>query len=283
MNGWVVCAATPTSGIRHRFAMLSAVKAFADAHSYAVALLWGATRGVADCRFEELLAPVPGVLVQNVFEPHLKEVERISREHKRIRLGNREFQIFRPDGKPSGNVFSWDLKSSGALGRLSSPRWKLLVAKPSAAISAQTDAFARRHGLSKRIGIRVRVEEVAWRERKPHRIKHELDQALRSIIRIPWYAPVFVVTDSEYIQQTLASHFADCLFFPKTFDLEQSTGRYVHRQDKDAMVTFLKEVDCLCRCAKIINIGGFLNDNSVRPKWLNEPYGETALAHLRRG
>ncbi len=128
-----------------------------------------------------------------------------------------------------------------------------------------------------RVGIRVRVEEIDSGKRKPHRIQTELDEVVKSIIRIPWYVKVFVVTDSEYIQQMLASHFADCVFLPKNFDLTQSTGRYIHRLDKAAMVTFLKEVDCLCRCRKIVNIGGFPNDASVQHKMIEPPYADAAL------
>jgi hypothetical protein len=282
MKGWVVCAAVPNSGIRHRFRMLSAVKSFAEKYEYAVALLWGATRGVAHCRFDELLSPVRGVVVHDVFEEHLGEIERVSRTGERVRLGNLDFQIFRPDRKPFGNVFSWDLRCGSALGDLGPRPWKQIVAKPSAAIRRQADAFARAHAISNRIGIRVRVEEIPTGRRKPHRVKKELDEVVSSIIRIPWYAKVFVVTDSEYIQQMVASHFADCVFLPKTFDLTQSTGRYVHRQDKAAMVTFLKEVDCLCRCQKIINIGGFLNDASVEHKMIEAPYDAAFMGRKYR-
>jgi len=282
MQGWIVCAAVPTSGVRHRFHVLSAVKSFADKFDYRVIFLWGATRGVAFCRFEELLAPVPGVVVKNVLEEHLREIERVSRNRSRIRLGNHEFRIFRPHAKPAGNIFAWDLECGCALGMLGAPGWKQVVARPSASIRTRTEAFARAHALPRRIGIRVRVEEIDSKQRKPHRITRELDQVLRSITRIPWYAKVFVVTDSEYIQQMLASHFADCVFLPKSFDLTQPTGRYVHRQDRAAMFTFLEEVDCLCRCQKIINIGGFLNETSVSHKLIDEPYETAVLTQLGR-
>jgi hypothetical protein len=52
----------------------------------------------------------------------------------------------------------------------------------------------------------------------------------------------------------------------------EPTGRYVDRQDKEAMFTFLKEVECLCQCRNIINSGGFHQDSSVRHKILEEPY-----------
>jgi hypothetical protein len=52
-----------------------------------------------------------------------------------------------------------------------------------------------------------------------------------------------VVTDSEYVQERLTAHFSDAKFLPKAFDLEEPTGRYVHRQDKDALTTFLKDAE----------------------------------------
>jgi hypothetical protein len=281
MNGWVVCAATPTSGIKHRFAMLSAVKAFAEKHNYAVSLLWGVTPGVAFCRFEELLSPVSGVLVHNVSEADILQISRAAEIANRIKVGNLTLQVFQPGRKPAGNLFSWNLISSRALAELSSSRWSHLVARPSQTIYAQAQAYARSHGLANRLGVRIRViEEITAETRRPRRIKRELDQTVQSIIRIPWYVKVFVATDSEYIQQMLASHFADCVFLPKRFDQCESTGRYVYRRDKAAMVTFLKEVECLCRCQRVINIGGFLNDGSIRQKLMREPYRDAALMHL---
>jgi len=79
---------------------------------------------------------------------------------------------------------------------------------------------------------------------------------------------VFIATDSDYIQQRLLSHFIDSRFLSKRFELREQTGGYVHRTDKDAMLTFLKEVSCLCACRHIINYGGFLNENSVRYKFI---------------
>jgi hypothetical protein len=282
MKGWVVCAATPTSGIRHRFAMLSAVKAFAEKHNYAVSLLWGVTRGVAFCRFEELFSPVSGVLVHNVTEADILQISRAAEVSKRIKVGNLTLQVFRPGKRPAGNLFSWNLIASRALGELSSSRWSSVVAQPSRSITAQAQAYARRYGLPSRLGIRIRViEEITAKTRRPRRIKRELDQTVQSIIRIPWYVKVFVATDSEYVQQMLASHFSDCVFLPKNFDVCEPTGRYVSRPDKAAMVTFLKEVECLCRCQRVINIGGFLNDGSIRQKLMREPYRDAALMHLR--
>ena len=280
MSKWLACAATPTSGVRHRITMLSSVKHFARSRGYSVCMLWGVTSHVSFCRFEELLSPIPGVKVVNISAEQLDGLTRSLRANKRLRLGNKSFQSFVPGFVPRGNLFCWDLRASGALADLVPGRPVPIVAKPSARILGEVDNYARCHGVESRLGIRIRVEEHLSRQRKPHRIKKELDDVLKSVLRIPWYTRVFVATDSEYVQQILASHFLDIRFLSKNFDLQESTGRYVHRQDKEAMFAFLKEVDCLCRCKRIINIGRFLNDHCVRQKWMPEPYSEAAHMHL---
>jgi len=260
--------------------MLSSVRHFALSRGYSVCLLWGVTSHVSFCRFEELLSPIPGVKVINISPEQLDGLTRCLRANKSFWLGNKSFQSFVPDVVPPGNLFCWDLRASGALADLVPGRPVPIPAKPAAMIRCQADNYARSHGLESRLGIRIRVEEHLSRGRKPHRIKKELDDVLKSVLKIPWYTRVFLATDSEYVQQILASHFLDIRFLPKNFDLQESTGRYVHRQDKEAMFTFLKEVDCLCRCKKIINIGRFLNDHCVRHKWMPEPYSEAAHMHL---
>jgi len=84
------------------------------------------------------------------------------------------------------------------------------------------------------------------------------------------------------VQKTLLAHFADAKVLPKHFDHVEATGRYVHRADKTAMRTFLKEVGCLCACRKVINIGGFLNEGLVQSKIIKEPYAEAAFMHVKR-
>jgi len=144
------------------------------------------------------------------------------------------------------------------------------------------NAFSRENDLPLRVGIRIRVPEYPTRSRKPNRMWRELHHVVKSVIRMPWYTRVFVVTDSEYIQQSLASHFFDTVFLRKRFELEEATGRYVSRRDKPAMLAFLQEVECLCRCKQIVNIGGFLNDRSVKHKLIQEPYAEADKLHLAR-
>jgi hypothetical protein len=230
-----------------------------------------------------LFAPTPGIMVRNVSIEQLTEVANSVRSNKDVRMGNHSFRLLTPGGEiPRGDLFSWDLAAGKALGRRVPGPLAEIVARPSADIRTKADAYARRHNLSDRLGIRVRVEENPKHGRRPRRIRRELDQLLKSIIRIPWYTRVFVATDSEYIQQMLASHFTDTTFLPKQFDLQEPTGRYVHRQDKDALFTFVQEVDCLCRCRKIINISGFLNDHSVRQKCIREPFREAAYMHVVR-
>ena len=271
----VVCATTPGSGVRHRFMALSALKHFADRNGYSICMLWGVTRGVAFCRFEELFAPLPGVRIVNISDEALAEVAECAYKKRTITFGSQPLPLFRadqPGWKRPDRFFSWDLTGAFALAREVSGPPKHLVAPVNRFIQERVGAFVRRHGVESRIGIRVRVEEYSERNRKPHRIQRELDEVLASIIRLPWHSRVFIATDSQYIQTMLASHFNDARYIAKQFDLRQKTGNYVHRQDKQAMFTFLEEVDCLCRCRKIINIGGFLNERSVQRKIISEPY-----------
>lgn len=271
----VVCATTPGSGVRHRFMALSALKHFADRFGYSVCMLWGVTRGVAFCQFEELFAPLPGVRIVNISDAALAGVAECAYKKQTITFGSQPLPLFRPDQsgwKRPDRFFSWDLPGAFALAREVGSPSKHLVAPVSPPIQERVAKYVRRHGLESRLGIRVRVEEYSERNRKPHRIQRELDEVLTSIIRLPWHSRVFIATDSQYIQTMLASHFNDARYIEKQFDLRQKTGNYVHRQDKRAMFTFLEEVDCLCRCRKIINIGGFLNERSVQTKIISEPY-----------
>jgi hypothetical protein len=282
MSKCLLCAAAPMSGLRHRFVMLSSIKYFADRYGYSVRMLWGITTGVAYRQFQELFAPVPGISVTNVTAQKLTEVANCAKSGRSILFGNQLFRAFRPGGPLPDNVFSWDLAGCGDLARLIPGRPPQVVASPSPAIRAQALAYIRAHRVGDRLGIRVRVEEYRSRNRKPRRVMRELDEVVKSIVRVPWYTQVFLATDSEYVQQMLASHFTDVRFLFKKFDLQEPTGRYVHRQDRDAMFTFLKEVDCLCHCKRIINVGGFLNERSVEHKILEEPYEEAAHLNLIR-
>ena len=283
MPRMVLCAAVPGSGVSHRKAMLSSVRHFAVSRGYSVCALWGVTSGVAFCRFEELFRPIPGIQITNFSAEQINQLAHHTKLNKTIKMGSRLFTIVGFSDSASGDLFSWDLRGARALATLVPGRGVVPIqVRPSPRILAEVDAYVHRHGVENRLGIRVRVEESPSANRKPHRIKAELDEVIKSLVSIPWYTPVFVATDSEYIQQMLASHFADIRFLAKSFDLKESTGRYVHRQDKQAMFTFIKEVECLCRCRKIINIGRFLNDYSVKQKWLSEPYRETAAMDLVR-
>lgn len=112
---YIICAATHTSGVRHRFAMLSSVKYFADCYGYSVCMLWGVTRGVAYCRFEELLARPKGVAVVNVPEKALTEVTNSVRRGRSVSFERQSLPVFRadrPDPKPRGSFFSWDLRDT---------------------------------------------------------------------------------------------------------------------------------------------------------------------------
>jgi hypothetical protein len=118
----------------------------------------------------------------------------------------------------------------------------------------------------------VRVTECPCDGRKPRRIQKELDETVISIIRLPWHTRVFLVTDSEYIQQMLASHFRDVRYLPKRFSEPGVGGGYVDRNDRAAMQTYMMEVPCLMSCWRIVNVGGFINQDLVWSKTLQPPY-----------
>lgn len=273
----VVCATTAGSGVRHRFMVLSALKHFCDRTGYSLCMLWGVTRGVAYCRFEEMFATLPGVRIVNISEDALDSVAENAHKKRPITYGSEPLPVFHPDrvpGKQPDRFFSWDLPGAFALAAQVGGRPRHLFAPSCDPVARRVAEFVRRHALHRRLGIRVRVEEYRERDRKPHRTQGELDELLLSLIRIPWHIPVFIATDSLYIQTMLASHFKDAVYITKRFDLREPTGWYVHRQDKRAMFTFLEEVACLCRCQKVINIGGFLNERSIAGNIIREPYTE---------
>jgi len=278
----IVCSPTPSSGVRHRYILMRQVKGFAERSGYAVRMLWPVTSGVSFCRHEELFAPVPGVEIENISQEDHAALVKCVQAGKKVQHRGESLSVLRDGQKPAERFFSWDLEGSGMLMRLCGGNMPAIWAAPCATLQSQLEPYIKKHAIRERLGIRVRVEEVPHRDRKPHRIQSELDSVLKSLFRIPWYARVLLVTDSEYIQQTLASHFMDAVFLPKRFGQRESTGRYIYRKDKEEMATFLKEVSCLCECRKIINIGGFLNDGMVRTRLLQEPYDAAAFLHVKR-
>jgi hypothetical protein len=278
----VVCAAKAYAGVKHRYVMLRQVKAFAQRYGYGVRFLWGVTRGVSDCRHEELFAPIPGVEVRNISAGELAALSYFCQRDGGFTYHGEPFLMLRDGRIPSERFFSWDLVGSDLLGRSVREPYPALHAKVCDSLQTQIDAYVRTNGIRERLGIRVRVTESFTQRGKLHRTKPEIDQVLYSLYRIPWYVKVFIATDSEYVQKTLLAHFADAKVLPKHFDHVEATGRYVHRADKTAMRTFLKEVGCLCACRKVINIGGFLNEGLVQSKLIKEPYTEAAFMHVKR-
>jgi hypothetical protein len=278
----VVCAATAYAGVRHRYLMLRQVKAFADRYGYSVRMLWGVTGAVSGYRHEELFAPVPGVEMCNISKEELKAVKYFCERDGGFTYKGEPFRMVRAGETPAERFFSWDLAGSGSLANFVPRPFPQLLAKPSRPLQTQLEGYIKANCIQKRLGIRVRAMELPNQKNRIHRLKSELDGVLYSLYRIPWYVPVFIATDSEYIQQTLLAHFTDARFFPKQFNQVEPTGRYVHRDDKDAMKTFVKEVGCLCACQKIISYGGFLNDSSVQAKIIKEPYDEAAFINVRR-
>jgi hypothetical protein len=277
----VLYAAAPEwAGTWHRFRVINHVKTFADHAGYRVYFLWGVTGAVSWCRYEELLSPVPGVEAINVSEPEIRALEKAAAGSKTIRYGNRSLTVYRDGGRPGDEVFAFDLSAADPLERLARSRAALpgpLRAIPAADIGRRAGVCIRDMDLRRRVGIRVRVSECRVDWRKPRRFQRELDDTVKSIVRIPWHVPVFVVTDSEYVQQMLASHFHDTKFLPKRFTEKDSGGRYVDRHDRESMLTFLAEVMCLTSCRKIVNVGGCLNQESFQAKIVDPPYDNVVL------
>ena len=262
----LVCVSSHGSGVKHRFALLHQVKNFGQLHGYDVHFLWGVTKGVAHCRWEELFGPLDGIRVSDISEAEVARLDRAQQSQDTIEYEGERLNLVR-DGCPlTARMFGFNLPASGYLERLvpNSARPKMrLLATPSETIRHAVDDLMWRHGLRERIGIRVRVTEAPHDKRRPHRIPAELDDCLAPLARLPAELPVFIVTDSEYIQQALAAHFHDAVFLPKDFDLDENGSRYIHRADKPAMFTFLKEAFCLCVCRRVINLGGFLNEQAA--------------------
>ncbi len=275
----LVCVSSHGSGVKHRFALLHQVKNFGRLHGCDVHFLWGVSKGVAHCRWEELFGPLDGIRVSNISESEVGRLDRASQSQDTIEYDGERLDVVR-DGRPlTERMFAFNLPASGYLERFvpnhARPKMRLL-ATPSYFIRAEVESLLFEHQLTERIGIRVRVTEAPRDKRRPHRIQEELDECLAPLLRLPATLPIFIVTDSEFIQQQLAAHFADAVFLPKEFDLTENGSRYVSRSDKPAMCTFLKEAFCLCECRRVINIGGFLNDQAARI-W-KPPYHEALTA-----
>ena len=275
----LVCVSSHGSGVKHRFALLHQVKNFGRLHGYDVHFLWGVSQGVAYCRWEELFGPLDGIHVSNISEAEVGRLDRTQRSHDSIDHDGERLDVVREGRTLTDRMFAFNLPASSYLERLvpNSARPKMrLLATPSDAIRRAVDDLVWKHRMPERTGIRVRVTEEPRDKRRPHRIPAELDECLAPLLRLPAALPVFIVTDSEYIQQALTNHFPDAACLPKEFDLTENGSRYVHRADKPAMFTFLEEAFCLCECRRVINIGGFLNDQAARI-W-HPPYHETPAA-----
>jgi hypothetical protein len=75
----IVCAASHSGGVRHRYRIMQQVKGFADHSGYSVRMLWGVTSGVSFCWHEELFEAVPGVEIENVSHEEIAAAWRCSR------------------------------------------------------------------------------------------------------------------------------------------------------------------------------------------------------------
>jgi hypothetical protein len=266
------------SGARHRFSWLHQVATFARHFGFEVHYLWGVTRGVGHCRWEELFGPIDGIQITNASERKIKELERVGKAGDTIERNGRSFKAVRERALLGDQMFAFDLKSSYALFEqipVAARAKPQLFVPPSEPLRMEINDLIVKYAISERTGIRIRVTESPTDKRTPRRLKTELDSCLAPLLKLPTTMPVFVVTDSEYIQQALLRHFESAVCLSKEFGLVQNGSRYVRRGDKHAMKTFVKEAFCLCACCKVINIGTFFNDHAART-W-NPPY-ETRAA-----
>jgi len=266
---------------------LNQALAFARWKDYQLTFVWGVSEAVAYCRYEDLLARVPEVRVINVSERELKEIEADYRRSRTIDLRNQKLSTYKLGGIVSDHMFVFDLwgdfaettslyQQVPASVRVAEP----IQAKASPELQFQAGTFSRKYMLPNRIGIRVRVTENPADGRTLCRVQRALDTAIKSIIRLPWYIPVFIVTDSEYVQQMLSSHFPDSKYFHKPFSEIEKGHTYVNRKDSSAMRTYMMEIVCLTSCRNILNYGGFINEESVSDKII-EPTCHPGLLGLR--
>ena len=286
MGSVLYCAAPGWAGVWHRFRTLNNIHAFAKRSGFRPCYLWGVSEGVSHCTFEELLSPIPGFNVINVPEAELAQLEREYRQADNVTFRGEKFSVYRRGvPKPKTLVFDlWgDFAESTALTReVPSPSRSMapVRATPADKLKREAESRIREWDIGRRIGIRVRVTENPTDGRSLCRRQRELDNAIKAIVRMPWCVRVFVVTDSGYVQQMLASHFRDIRFIPKKFVLSEPGGKYVHRNDPASMRTFMIEVTCLLACWRIINFGGFLNQELVQSKMIEPHHDPKVLLSL---
>ncbi len=286
MSGILYCAAPGWAGVWHRFRTLNNIQAFVKHSGFRPCYLWGVSGGVSHCTFEELLSPIPGSKVINVPEAELAQLERDYRRADSVTFRGEKFSVYRR-GVPEPRTLAFDLwgdfAESTALTREVPSHLRTIVplrARPADKLRREAEARIRDWDIGKRIGIRVRVTENPRDGRSLRRRQNELDNAIRAIIRMPWWVRVFVVTDSEYVQQMLASHFRDIRFISKKFALSESGRGYVNRNDAAAMRAFMIEVTCLLACWKIINFGGFLNEELAQSRIIEPSHDPKVLISL---
>ncbi|RYU59706.1 hypothetical protein EWI61_08765 [Methylolobus aquaticus] len=286
MQKKVIVVCKPGNGVGHRFLLLRRISDFARVYGYEAEFLWGVTGGVAYCRWEELFSPFDNIRITNIAEGENRRLIRALRLQDSIRIGSRLYEVVKQGKKLSKRMVAFNLLGTACLARRGSRRGQStepLVAQPSAIIGREVREFSDQHHLFKRLGIRIRVTEGVKQARRPHRVPEELDECLAPLMRLTEEIPVFLVTDSEYIQDALKSHFKSLVYQAKSFDEFENGSRYVNRSDTGAMLTFLRESFCLGKCRRVIRIGGFLNDHVAKlwsPPYIGE-FGAMPVAERR--
>lgn len=268
-------AAPAWAGVWHRFRTLNQARIYLRHAGIRGCFLWGVSDGVAHCGYAELLSPLPGIDVIDVPEAELADIEKQYRRGNQVLFRGQTLHAYRA-GVPRTHTLVFDLwgdfAATAALMTCVPIRSQIaapLLAAPCSVLRKEADARIRQWDMGKRVGIRARITENPADGRTLARVQRQLDAAVKTIVRLPWYVRVFVVTDSAYVQQMLGSHFRDICFIPKRFALREAGGYYVDRDDRDAMKAFIVEVACLGVCLKIVNLGGFLNEELHRHKTID--------------
>src|SRR5262249_14855748 len=117
-NRKLVCVSSYFSGVKHRFALLNQVKNFSALHGYQVHFLWGVSKGVAYCRWEELFGPIDGIRVTNISEAEVSRLGRLQENNDTIEYDGELLEVVK-EGCPVGEqIFAFNLPATGCLERL---------------------------------------------------------------------------------------------------------------------------------------------------------------------
>ena len=128
----LVCVSSHGSGVKHRFALLHQVKNFGRLHGYGVHFLWGVSKGVAHCRWDELFGPLDGIRVSNISESDVGWLDRVQQAYDTIEYDGERLDVVKDGRALTDRLFAFNLPASGYLERLvpNSERPKMRLTEP---------------------------------------------------------------------------------------------------------------------------------------------------------